>query len=519
MFTQSNLLEIQSRGMQPEQVEKQIKRFQSGFEPMNIIEPATLEHGIKHFSDDEIADFAKYYDKKKKKKSILKFIPASGAASRMFKMLFGLMNEYDGSEESYNKFFSKTGLHSPKKFIEEIQKFAFFEDLKAALAKDELDIDYLIKTRNYKPILEYLLTSKGLNYGNLPKGLLLFHKYQSENRTPLEEHLVEGACYAKAHNNDVNLHFTVSPEYIEGFKNKVSEVKHTYQEQFKAKFYVDYSCQKQTTDTIAVNPDNTPFLNADGSLLFRPAGHGALIENLNELNYDIIFIKNIDNIVPDDYKATTILYKKALAGILIQYQSEIFKLYKKIRNCRHLSDKRFAKAVAFLENELNYILPEGFSTWARNDCKDYILDILHRPIRVCGMVKNEGEPGGGPFFVQEHDGSKTLQIIEKAQIDLKTDGQEKIFNSSTHFNPVDLVCGVRDYDDKKFDLTKYVDEEAGIITSKSKDGKELKALELPGLWNGAMSNWNTIFVEVPSITFNPVKEVNDLLRKEHQQNK
>ena len=266
-----------------------------------------------------------------------------------------------------------------------------------------------------------------------------------------------------------------------------------------------------------MNEDNTPFKNADDTLLFRPAGHGALIENLNDLNYDIIFIKNIDNIVPDSYKEPTILYKKALAGILIHYQNELFKLYSKVKGCRHLSDKRLAKAMDFLQNELNYILPEGFKDWARNDCKDYIVDLLHRPIRVCGMVKNEGEPGGGPFFVLERDGAQTLQIIEKAQIDTKAEGQEEIFNASTHFNPVDLICGVKDSDGKKYDLTKFVDEEAGIITSKSKDGKSLKALELPGLWNGAMSNWNTIFVEVPSITFNPVKEVNDLLRKEHQE--
>lgn len=519
MFTESNLHEIQDRGLQIEQIEKQLKRFETGFQPLNIIAPATLSHGIKHFEDEDIADFAKLYDKKKKHKQIVKFIPASGAASRMFKMLFGLLNEYDGSAESYERLFSKTGLHSAKNFIDEIQKFAFYDDLKSALSKDGFDIDELVKSKNYHPIFEYLLTAKGLNYGNLPKGLLLFHKYSNENRTPLEEHLVEGATYAKANGTDVNLHFTVSPEFMQGFKDKVAEVQNKYQSTFNAKFHIDYSIQKPTTDTIAVNPDNTPFLNADGSLLFRPAGHGALIENLNDLNYDIIFIKNIDNIVPDDYKESTILYKKALAGILIKYQKEIFKLYTKIKNCRHLSDKRFAKAVDFLENELNYILPEGFSNWARNDCKDYILDILHRPIRVCGMVKNEGEPGGGPFFVQERDGSKTLQIIEKAQINMKAEGQEEIFNSSTHFNPVDLICGIKDSDDKKFDLTKFVDEEAGIITSKSKDGKELKALELPGLWNGAMSNWNTIFVEVPSITFNPVKEVNDLLRKEHQQKK
>lgn len=519
MFSAQNLQEIAQRGVQLSQVEKQLKRFETGFNPMNIVAPATLENGIKHFSDKEIEDFAKYYDVQKKNKKIVKFIPASGAASRMFKMLFGLLNEYDGSEDSYKKLFSKTGLHSAKNFIDEIEKFAFYDDLKIALQKDSLDIQQLIKTKNYKPIFEYLLTDKGLNYGNLPKGLLLFHKYEQENRTPLEEHLVEGALYAQDAKNDVNLHFTVSPEYMNGFKQKVNEVCKSYETKFGVKFHIDYSIQKPTTDTIAVNTDNTPFKNADGSLLFRPAGHGALIENLNELNYDIIFIKNIDNIVPDDYKESTILYKKALAGILLTYQEKLFCLYEKLTNCRCFTEELKQQIITLIEKDFCFILPEDFCTWDKKKCKQYLCEILHRPIRVCGMVKNEGEPGGGPFFTLESNGAKTLQIIEKAQINTKAEGQEAIFNSSTHFNPVDLICGVKDSQDEKYNLTDFVDEEAGIITSKSKDGKELKALELPGLWNGAMSKWNTIFVEVPSITFNPVKEVNDLLRKEHQQSK
>lgn len=517
MFSEQNLQEIAQRGVQLSQVEKQLKRFEIGFKPMNIVAPATLENGIKHFSDKEIKDFANYYDSQKENKTIVKFIPASGAASRMFKMLFGLLNEYDGSEASYQKLFSKTGLHSAKNFIDEIEKFAFYDELKSALKKDNFDIQNLIATKNYKPIFEYLLTDKGLNYGNLPKGLLLFHKYSNENRTPLEEHLVEGALYAQDSKNDVNLHFTVSPEFIGNFKQKVEDVCQSYQSKFNVTFHVDYSIQKPTTDTIAVNSDNTPFKNTDGSLLFRPAGHGALIENLNELNYDIIFIKNIDNIVPDDYKEETILYKKGLAGILLHYQEKLFDLYQKLTSCNCFTDDFKQEIINLLEKDFCFILPDDFSKWDKKKCKQYLCEILHRPIRVCGMVKNEGEPGGGPFFTLESSGAKTLQIIEKAQINTKAEGQEAIFNSSTHFNPVDLICGVIDSQGEKFNLTEYVDDEAGIITSKSKDGKDLKALELPGLWNGAMSKWNTIFVEVPSITFNPVKEVNDLLRKEHQQ--
>ena len=519
MFSDSNLQEIKAHGLQLDQVEKQIERFKKGFSAMNIIAPATPTRGIKKFNDAEITQFAALYEKKKRNKKIVKFIPASGAASRMFKMLFGLLHDYDGSEESYQKFFTKEGLHSPKNFIDEIKKFAFYEDLQSALAKDGMNIDELINSKNYHPIFEYLLTDKGLNYGNLPKGLLLFHKYASENRTPLEEHLVEGALYAQDNDGNANLHFTVSPEFMQGFKDKANAVIDAYEKKYNVHFNLDYSIQKPQTDTIAVNTDNTPFTNEDGSLLFRPAGHGALIENLNELDYDIIFIKNIDNIVPDDYKDSTVLYKKALAGILLDYQSKIFNFYKKINSCCWFVEKNLTKAASFIEQDLNYILPKDFSKKSRNERKAYILNILNRPIRVCGMVKNEGEPGGGPFFTLEKDGAETLQIIEKAQINTEAEGQEEIFNSSTHFNPVDLICGVKDYEGNKFDLTAFIDDEAGIITSKSKDGKELKALELPGLWNGAMSKWNTLFVEVPSITFNPVKEANDLLRKEHQQNK
>jgi hypothetical protein len=509
--------EIQNKGLQVEKVEKQIQRFETGFSAINITAAATIEKGILRCDDKEALKYAKLFDKKKKRKKLVKFVPASGAATRMFKMLFTLLEEYDGTEESYAKHFSEKGLHTPKGFIENIADFAFYNQLSQVLAQAGFNIDSLLEKKEYKPILEYLLTEKGLNYGNLPKGLLLFHAYGEEKRSALEEHLVEGALSAKNHNGDVNIHFTVSPEFIQGFKDKVQETKQKYQQLYDVKYYTEYSIQKPTTDTIAVTKDNKPFLNKDGSLLFRPAGHGALIENLNDLDFDIIFIKNIDNVVPDSQKSTTVTYKKVLGGILIHYQSTINKLYDKISNSKHLSDKRFKIASKLLSQELNFVFPEGFDAWPRNDCKEYILDLLHRPIRVCGMVKNEGEPGGGPFFVLEKDGSQTLQIIEKAQINLKDAKQVAILNESTHFNPVDLVCGVKDSEGKKYNLTEFVDEESGIISSKSKDGKELKALELPGLWNGAMANWTTLFVEVPTITFNPVKEVTDLLRKEHKQ--
>ncbi len=517
MFTDEQIHYIQTIGLSKDAVEKQIARFKIGFDSINISSAATLNSGIISIDSKEVPKYAKYFDKKKKKKNIGKFVPASGAASRMFKMLFEVLENYDGSEESYNKFFSKSDLHSPKSFFENIAEFAFYEDLKSCIENDGLNLSELIDKKDYKTILTYFLLEKGLNYGNLPKGMLKFHKYSTINRTAIEEHMVEGALYAKNTNKDVNIHFTVSPEFVDGFKETVKSIKKEYQEKYDVKYYISYSVQKSCTDTIAVNEDNSPFLNKDNSLLFRPSGHGALIENLNDLEYDVVFIKNIDNVVPDSNKKATIAYKKALGGILLYYQSTLQKLYDKVKKSKHLSDKRLKSIIKLYTEELFYTFPNDFENWPKNDCKDYILELINRPIRVCGMVKNEGEPGGGPFIVNENDGAKSLQIIEMAQIDSSSDEQMQISKQSTHFNPVDLVCTTKDLEGKKFNLKNFVDSESGIITTKSKDGKSLKALELPGLWNGAMSNWNTLFVEVPISTFNPVKEVTDLLRKEHKE--
>jgi hypothetical protein len=366
----------------------------------------------------------------------------------------------------------------------------------------------------YKAVAKAMLAEEGLNYGKLPKGLLKFHKYADGSRTPLEEHLVQGALYAKAGDGNVNVHFTVSPEHRALFEKLVAEKAQGYAAQHNATFDISFSEQKSSTDTVAANADNTPFRNADGSLLFRPGGHGALIENLNDIDGDIVFIKNIDNVVPDRLKGDTVTYKKLLAGLLVDLQKQAFAYLEKLDSGKYTMEElremlQFVQKRLFCKNPETKVLED-------TELAIYLRQKLNRPMRVCGMVRNVGEPGGGPFLAYNPDGTISLQILESSQIDMADPEKKAMFEKGTHFNPVDLVCAIKNYKGEKFDLPKYVDKATGFISSKSKDGKELKALELPGLWNGAMSDWSTVFVEVPLSTFNPVKTVNDLYREQHQ---
>lgn len=498
MFIENDIQQIKERGSDLSVVEEQVRYFEKGFPFLQLSKAATVGDGIIRLTDEEIAQVISEFDKSATDGEIalLKFVPASGAATRMFKSLFGFLQE-DKKDKSVDEFFAK------------LKDFAFYEDLKTSLAAD----GYEIESADEKTIASYFLTAKGLGYGELPKGLLKFHNYTERSRTPLEEHLVEGAKYANAGSN-VQIHFTVSPEHRDKFEKLVVEVLPSYQTQYGVRYIVSFSEQKSSTDTIAVNLDNTPFREKDNSLLFRPAGHGALLENLGQLDADIIFIKNIDNVVPDRIKGETITYKKALAGIVLRYQKRIFGYLDKLAG--NADAALLAELDGFFRNELCVIPPAGFESWSDEKKKEYFVGKLDRPLRACGMVKNQGEPGGGPFWAENADGSSSLQIVESAQVDVDNADQNSIFKNSTHFNPVDLVCAVKNKKGELYDLKKFRDPLTGFITGKSKDGKELKAQELPGLWNGSMADWNTLFVEVPLITFNPVKTVNDLLREQHQ---
>jgi hypothetical protein len=398
-------------------------------------------------------------------------------------------------------------------FFNGLKDFAFYEDLKTALKNDNISIEDCLHESKFNVIIDYLLLEKGLNYSSLPKGLLKFHKYSNASRTAFEEHFVEAANYCKSKRNISNLHFTISPEHIDKLNSLLKDVLSGYEALLGVKFNITHSLQKPSTDTIAVDLNNEPFREKDGSLHFRPGGHGALIENLNDLHGDIIFIKNIDNIVPDRLKGETTLYKKVLGGYLIEIQQQIH-FYLKLIKSGSISDASLTEMIEYADKTLK-IPKDSISMLNRDEAISYLFSKLNRPVRVCGMVKNEGEPGGGPFWVKNNK-EVSLQIVESSQVNLSNPKQKDIFNSSTHFNPVDIVCGVKDYEGENFNLLNYSDPNTGFISVKSKDGRELKALELPGLWNGVMSDWITIFVEVPVITFNPVKTINDLLKKEHQ---
>jgi Domain of unknown function (DUF4301) len=491
MFSQQDIAQIQHRGSNLDTVTEQINHFKNGFPFLNIIKAATVGDGLLRLSDAEVQKYVELFENKANSLDLLKFVPASGAASRMFKTLFEYMELGKSADlNNANK--------AIKQFFGEIEKFAFYQDLP--------------KNTDEYSILEYLLTAKGLDYGNLPKGLLAFHQYKNTPRTPAEEHLVEGANYANS-KGIAKLHFTVSPEHRPKFNELIERVLRNYESVFGVKYELSFSEQKPSTDTIAVDENDNPFRNSEGKLLFRPAGHGALLENLNDQNSDIIFIKNVDNVVPDYLKSETIAYKKALAGVLLVYQDMIFDYLDSLKNA---DEVLVAEIDNFLINDLCIAPPVNYPQFSIAEKITYQEQKLNRPLRVCGMVKNVGEPGGGPFWAKNADGSVSLQVVESAQVDFKNDEQKTIFDTATHFNPVDLICSTKNASGEKYDLLQFRDMQTGFITAKSQNGKTLKAQELPGLWNGSMANWNTIFVEVPLITFNPVKTVNDLLRKEHQ---
>ena len=520
-LTNKDKQQLETLNISTDQVERQINQFKTGFPYSDLVAPATIGNGIIKFTDAEVQELIKQFDEDKEYYDILKFIPASGAASRMFKNIYSFVEEYK-DKEIPEDFLNKENVKfdSIENFFLSIKDFAFYDDLKNKLAECGKDIETLMSENRLVEIAEFLLENEGLSYGKLPKALLKFHRYKESSRLALEEHLVEATQYSTIYTEDgeiAQLHFTVSQEHLDIFKKTVEELIPVYEREYGIRYDISYSVQKPSTDTIAVDMNNEPFRNNDGSLLFRPGGHGALIQNLNDLKKEVIFIKNIDNVVPDRLKSTTYDYKKVLGGYLFKLQQQQFE-YLNLLDEGCLANDEIDEIAKFAKEKLMIDIPNFYKTYNEIEKIDFLYSKMNRPMRICGMVKNEGEPGGGPYWTRNSSDEVSLQIVESSQIDHKNEKQEAIFQSATHFNPVDLVCATYDFRGEPFDLNDYIDYNTGFISQKSKDGKELKALELPGLWNGAMADWINIFVEVPVITFNPVKTVNDLLRDKHQEN-
>ena len=505
MLSQQDLNQLAAKGISEEKLNSQLEEFKTGFPFLKLEAAASVEQGIIAPTEADVKQYEEAWEQYKAQgHSIVKFVPASGAASRMFKDMFAFADaDYDVPTTDFEK-----------KYFDNIEKFAFYDALDDACRKNlGAGVKELITNGRYKDVARNMLNADGLNYGQLPKGMLLFHKYSEGPRTPMEEHLVEGALYA-ASDGKAAVHFTVSHDHLPMFKQRVAEKLDFYASKYGISYDITFSEQKPSTDTVAANPDNTPFRNSDGSLLFRPGGHGALIENLNEISADVIFIKNIDNVVPDRLKADTVSYKQVIAGILVTLQKKAFD-YLETLEAGAYNHEKLEEIIRFVQHDL-CCRKADIKELEDADLVIYLKKKLNRPMRVCGVVKNVGEPGGGPFLTYNQDGTVSLQILESSQIDKNNAEYMEMFTKGTHFNPVDLVCAVKDYKGNAFNLPDFVDRTTGFISSKSKNGKELKALELPGLWNGAMSDWNTVFVEVPLSTFNPVKTVNDLLRDQHQ---
>ncbi|MDG5490417.1 DUF4301 family protein [Psychroserpens sp. SPM9] len=514
-FSENDIKQIERKGLTLKKIKKQIELFETGLPFSNLVSAATIGNGIVKLSKDKSESYISIFETKKDEISILKFVPASGAATRMFKFLFKFLEEYNIEEESINSYINTHDSKDLSMFFIGLEKFPFYHIVMDRLQSTYSDFDSLSINEQRLKFVQMMLHTDQLNYGNFPKGLLPFHQYKNQTiSTAFEEHLYESALYSSS-KESAKLHFTISEKFNHKFDEEFQRIEKKVEEKSGSAFDISFSYQKESTDTIAVTSKNKLFREDDGALHFRPSGHGALIENLNDLDADIVFIKNIDNVVTYKYKEEVANFKKILAGILLEVQSQAFE-YLKLLESSKPSEEKLIEIGEFLVNKLNVKISSEFEKYSRRYQIEYLAEKLDRPIRVCGMVKNEGEPGGGPFWVKDESGNISLQIVESAQINKKSKHQKEILKNATHFNPVDLVCGIKNHKGEKFNLKKFVDPKTAFITMKTKTGKDIKALELPGLWNGSMANWNTIFVEVPLITFSPVKTVNDLLKAPHQ---
>ncbi len=514
-FSDRDRGQLAAQGKTEHDVADQLQHFRNGIPFIQLDRPCKLRDGIRQLNDEELREYRLIFEAARDKLRIVKFVPASGTCDRMFKVLRSFANHPDRSISDIREAALEGGKAEKflLRFLDNLEDFAFYPQLKAAVDDKGQSLEEWRDSGRYAAILDMLLSADGLNYAGLAKGLLAFHRDGDEIRSAFSEHLREAAEYACDGNGVARVHFTVPRNHQEKIEAHIRE---TISKSTNSgiSFEVSYSIQEPSTETIVVHPDNTPYRNEDGSLLFRPGGHGALLKNLNALEADLVFIKNIDNVVQECLKGDTYLYKQALGGLMISLQDQIHDYLEQLGSASK-NHELLGEIERFAINKLSIELPQSYIRLDADGRYAYWSRQLNRPLRVCGMVRNEGEPGGGPFWVRQRDGSSSLQIVESSQVDRSNEQQLTIWRGSTHFNPVNLVCGVRDANSNLFNLTGFRDPRTGFISEKSNNGQELKALELPGLWNGAMAHWITVFVEVPSTTFSPVKTVLDLLRPEH----
>ncbi|MGB0910389.1 MAG: DUF4301 family protein [Nitrospirales bacterium] len=512
-LTDNDQQHIQSQGISLQEIEQQLTTFRQGIPFTRLDRPCTIGDGITKFSATELEHYAHTFHEAMASGRVTKFVPASGAASRMFKILLTALEQTSTSraQSSYEDLLSHGNNSTAlRQFFQQLESFAFYTDLQTQLSLKGVTT----QTQHWREILETLLHTPGLGYAHLPKGLLQFHQYSDHPRTPIEEHMHEGRAYAQDASGVVRMHFTVSPEHEEQIREHLTHI-FSRNGNTDPQINITFSHQQSSTDTIAADLENQPFRDSNGKLVFRPGGHGALLKNLYDYQGDIVFIKNIDNVVPERLTDQPNLYKKALGGYLVTIQQQLFSYLNKLSHS-HIESDLLNEIVLFAQDVVGITISKELKTRSVKTQQQFLFTQLNRPLRVCGMVPNSGEPGGGPFWVAHQDGTCTRQIVESSQVDSDSKEQQAILQTSTHFNPVDLVCAVKDFQGKTFDLPRFSDPNTGFISMKSYQGRDLQALELPGLWNGAMAFWNTIFIEVPALTFNPVKTVLDLLRPEHQ---
>jgi hypothetical protein len=506
--------QLQDKGISEETLEKQLYRFKNGFPGVVLNRAATINDGIVPIEELDADTLISNYEAVRNQLEIIKFVPASGAATRMFKFLHEFLNNFNQNKQSINSYINKNKANDLFTFLVGRRDLPFYDDVMESIKKKNSNWPTKSKIEKETIFVEEVLASNGFNYASMPKGLVPFHKYKDHSATAFEEHLFEASAYASS-NGKAKLHFTIAPAFENAFAAEFDQIKKNIEERTKTKFDIAFSYQSPATDTLAVDLKDHPIVIEDGTLFFRPAGHGALINNLNELDADLIFIKNIDNVTISSLEQETSHYKKLLAGYLLHLRTQAFE-YLQILENNDVEDSTREEIEKFVTKQLSAVLPKDYYKYKTNYQLEHLYHQLDRPLRVCGMVKNEGEAGGGPFWVHNQRGELSIEIVETAQMNKNDQRQKKIAKEATHFNPVDLICNVRNHKGEKYDLTEYCDEDTGFITYKSRLGQEIKAQELPGLWNGGMAYWNTIFVEVPLITFNPVKTVTDLLKSAHQ---